>query len=103
MKWPTGLERKAHEAKGFYGVIAVATLLGIILNFTPIDPIKALIWTAVINGVTAAPLMVVMMLMTTNRKVMGQFTLSKYLRITGWLATALMMAATIGLFATWGR
>jgi Mn2+/Fe2+ NRAMP family transporter len=103
LKWPTGLERKAHEAKGFYAVIAVATLLGIILNFTPIDPIKALIWTAVINGVTAAPLMVVMMLMTTNRKVMGQFTLSKYLRITGWLATALMMAATIGLFATWGR
>ena len=103
LKWPTGLERKAHEAKGFYGVIAVATLLGIILNFTPIDPIKALIWTAVINGVTAAPLMVVMMLMTTNRKVMGQFTLSKYLRITGWLATALMMAATIGLFMTWGR
>ncbi len=103
MRWPTGLERKAHEAKGFYSVIAVATILGIILNFTPLDPIKALIWTAVINGVTAAPLMVVMMLMTTNRKVMGQFTLSRYLRITGWLATALMLAATIGLFATWGK
>ena len=103
LKWPTGLERKAREAKGFYTVIAVATVLGVVLNFTPMDPIKALIWTAVINGVTAAPLMVVMMLMTTNRKVMGQFTLSKYLRITGWLATALMAAATVGLFLTWGR
>ncbi len=103
LRWPTGLERKAHEAKGFYAVIAVATLLGIIANFTPLDPIKALIWTAVINGVTAAPLMVVMMLMTTNRKVMGQFTLSRYLRVTGWLATLLMIAATIGLFMTWGH
>ena len=103
LRWPTGLDRKAHEAKGFYAVITVATLLGIILNFTRLDPIKALIWTAVINGVTAAPLMVVMMLMTTNRKVMGQFTLSRYLRITGWLATALMAAATIGLLVTWGR
>ncbi|WP_395744804.1 Nramp family divalent metal transporter [Prosthecobacter sp.] len=103
LRWPTGLERKAREAKGFYAVITVATVIGIILNFTPMDPIKALIWTAVINGVTAAPLMVLMMLMTTNRRVMGQFTLSPYLRITGWLATLLMIAATVGLFATWGR
>ena len=102
LRWPTGLERKAHEAKGFYAVITVATLLGILVNFTPIDPIKALIWTAVINGITAAPLMVVMMLMTSSRKVMGQFTLSRYLRITGWLATLLMIAATFGLFMTWG-
>jgi NRAMP (natural resistance-associated macrophage protein)-like metal ion transporter len=103
LRWPTGLERKAREAKGFYAVIAVATILGLALNFTPLDPIKALIWTAVINGVIAAPLMVVMMFMTTNRKVMGQFTLSPYLRITGWLATALMIAATIGLIVTWGQ
>ena len=103
LRWPTGLERKAREAKGFYTVIALATLLGILINFTALDPMKALIWTAVINGVVAAPLMVVMMLMTTNKKVMGQFTLSPYLRITGWLATILMLAATIGLFATWGK
>ncbi|WP_395748929.1 Nramp family divalent metal transporter [Prosthecobacter sp.] len=103
LRWPTGLERKAREAKGFYAVIAIATLLGLALNFTPMDPIKALIWTAVINGVTAVPLMVVMMLMTTNRKVMGQFTLSRYLLVTGWLATVLMAAASVGLFWTWGE
>ena len=103
LRWPTGLERKAREAKGFYAVIAVATLLGVALNFTHLDPIKALFWTAVINGVVAAPLMVVMMLMTTNQKVMGQFTLSRRLRITGWIATALMIAASVGLFATWGK
>ncbi|WP_395740890.1 Nramp family divalent metal transporter [Prosthecobacter sp.] len=103
LRWPIGLERKAKEAKGFYAVIAIATLLGLALNFTPMDPIKALIWTAVINGVTAVPLMVVMMLMTMNRKVMGQFTLSRYLLVTGWLATALMAAATVGLFWTWGE
>jgi Mn2+/Fe2+ NRAMP family transporter len=103
LRWPTGLERKAREAKGFYAVIAVATLLGLLLNFTPLDPIKTLIWTAVINGVIAGPLMVVMMLMTTNRKVMGRFTLSRYLRVTGWLATGLMAAATVGLVLTWGK
>lgn len=103
MKWPTGLERQAKEAKGFYAVIAIATLLGVVLNFTHLDPIKALFWSAVINGVVAGPLMVIMMLMTTNPKVMGQFTLSPYIRFTGWLATLLMIAASVGLFVTWGK
>src|SRR6201984_1521238 len=57
LKWPVGLERKAKEAKAFYSVLAVATLIGLALNFTKIDPIKALVWSAIINGITAAPVM----------------------------------------------
>ena len=98
LNWPTGLERKAREAKGFYGVIAVATLAAVAMNFTHLDPIKALFWTAVINGVIAVPLMVLMMCMTANHKIMGQFTLSRSLSVVGWLATAIMLAASLGLF-----
>ncbi|AFY93026.1 Mn2+/Fe2_ transporter, NRAMP family [Chamaesiphon minutus PCC 6605] len=101
--WPASLEYKALQAKRFYGVLAVATLLGLSLDFTPIDPIKALFWAAVINGVLAGPVMVVIMLMATNPAVMGQFTLSRRLRLTGWLATAVMLIAAGSLFATWGK
>jgi NRAMP (natural resistance-associated macrophage protein)-like metal ion transporter len=101
--WPASLERKALQAKRFYGVLAVATVIGLGLNFTPIDPIKALFWAAVINGVLAGPVMVVIMLMATNSAVMGKFTLSRRLKITGWLATAVMLLAAGGLFATWGK
>jgi Mn2+/Fe2+ NRAMP family transporter len=57
LKWPVGLEHKAKEAKAFYSVLAVATLIGLILNFTKFDPIKALVWAAITNGITAAPVM----------------------------------------------
>lgn len=103
LKWPVGLERKARQAKGFYGVLALATLIALALDFTGIDPIKALFWTAVINGVIACPIMVVMMHITTNKKVMGQFVLSNRLRITGWIATAVMIIAAAGLFLTFGN
>lgn len=101
--WPASLERKVLQAKRFYGVLAAATLIGLGLNFTPIDPIKALFWAAVINGVLAGPVMVVIMLMATNSAVMGQFTISRRLKITGWLATAVMLLSAGGLFATWGK
>ena len=101
--WSASLERQALQAKQFYGVLAAATLIGLGLNFTSIDPIKALFWAAVINGVLAGPVMVVIMLMATNPAVMGQFTLSRRLRITGWLATAVMLVAAGGLFVTWGK
>jgi NRAMP (natural resistance-associated macrophage protein)-like metal ion transporter len=101
--WPASLDHKALEAKRFYGVLAVATILGLSLNFTPIDPIKALFWAAVINGVLAGPVMVVIMLMATNADVMGQFILSRRLRITGWLATVVMLLAAGGLLVTWGK
>ena len=104
LKWPTGLERKWREAKGFYAILAVATIIGAAMNFTHIDPIKALIWSAVLNGVVAVPTMVVMMLMTHNAAVMGKLTLiSKNLRALGWLATAVMLLAVIAMFATMGK
>jgi len=101
--WSASLERQALQAKRFYGVLAAATLIGLGLNFTSIDPIKALFWAAVINGVLAGPVMVVIMLMATNPAVMSQFVLSRRLRITGWLATAVMLIAAAGLFVTWGK
>ena len=101
LRWEVGLGRLPHEAKAFYGLIAVATLIGIAINFVHIDPIKALYWTAVINGIVAAPLMVVMMIMTANRKVMGRFTLPLPLKIVGWLATVVMAVTALALIGTW--
>jgi NRAMP (natural resistance-associated macrophage protein)-like metal ion transporter len=100
--WHVGLSRDAGRAKAFYGAIAVATLLGAGLNVSPIDPIKALFWSAVINGVVAVPVMVMMMHLSSNRPAMGDFRLPVGLKIVGWLATLVMAAAAIGLFATWG-
>ncbi|QBB72736.1 divalent metal cation transporter [Pseudolysobacter antarcticus] len=102
MGWPIGLDKKAARAKGFYAVIAGAMLLGLALNFTSIDPIKALFWSAVINGVTAVPVLVLMMLMANNAKIMGKkFTIPRILRLLGWTTAAVMLAATIAMFATW--
>ncbi len=97
--WKTGLDRKWSQAKPFYAVIAVATLVGGLINFSGLDPIKALFWSAVINGVVAVPVMVMMMHMSSHRKIMGDFTLSPGLKIAGWLATAVMAAAAVGMFA----
>jgi NRAMP (natural resistance-associated macrophage protein)-like metal ion transporter len=102
-RWRASLERKPREAKQFYGVLAAATIIGLGLNFVGLNPIRALFWSAVVNGVVSTPLMVVTMLMAENRRVMGQFTLPRALRIVGWVATAVMLAASIGLFATLGR
>jgi Mn2+/Fe2+ NRAMP family transporter len=100
---PGKLEDTPHNAKFFYGVLIVASLAGIALNLTPLDPIKALYWSAVINGVAAVPLMVVMMLMGSRRSVMGEFTMPWVLKILGWLATAAMAVAAVVMFATWGK
>lgn len=97
-RWNTGLDRKPRQARAFYGVIAGAMLLGVLLAFTPIDPMKALYWSAVLNGLLAAPLMAVMMLIASNPLVMGDLTLPPILKTIGWLATAAMAAAAIGLF-----
>jgi len=101
--WHVGLARKPGRAKAFYGAIAVATGLGVLLNFSPIDPIKALFWSAVINGVVAVPVMALMMHLSSHRAAMGHFKLHRGLKIAGWLATAVMAAAAVGLFATWGK
>ena len=99
--WRIGLGRKPMEARGFYMILIIATLLGVALNFTPIDPIKALFWSAVINGVIAVPIMVVIMLMVARPDVMGQFVVTPGLRITGWLATAVMALAVLTMAITW--
>ncbi len=103
LHWRAGLEKRPDQAIGFYAVLSVATLLGLGLNFTSMDPIRALFWSAVINGVVAVPVMIVMMLMAANPKVMGEFTLPGGLKTMGWLATAVMTLAAVGLFATWGK
>ena len=99
--WPTGLDRKPLEARAFYATIAVSTLVGIAINFVGLDPIKALFWSAVINGVVAVPLMVVIMLLAMRRDVMGRFVLSRWLWGMGWLSTGVMGVAVGVMFATW--
>ena len=96
--WNASLEDRPTRSRGFYAVIATSTLLGIALGFTPIDPIKALYWSAVLNGVIAVPVMAVMMLMVTNPKVMGDFTATRRLRILGWLATTAMATVVAAMF-----
>lgn len=99
-RWKTSLERQPRQAVRFYAAITVATLIGLSLNFMHIDPVKALFWAAILNGVVAAPLMAVIMLMACNRKVMGPLVIPRYLRVVGWLAMAVMLCASIGVFVT---
>ena len=99
-EWKSGLDLKLLEAREFYAIIALATLGGVLLDFTPIDPIKALFWSAVINGVIAVPIMVVMMLLADDSRVMGPFTVTRRLKTLGWLATWTMAAAVVAMFVT---
>jgi NRAMP (natural resistance-associated macrophage protein)-like metal ion transporter len=95
--WTEGLDRKPREAKAFYGVIALATLGGVALNFIGIDPMKALYWAAVVNGLLAPPLMFVTMLIASNPAAMGTMVISRGLKIGGWLST-LVMAVVAAIF-----
>lgn len=99
-KWQKGLELKPTMAKKFYAIIVVSTLVGIGLGFSSIDPIKALYWSAVINGIISVPIMTVMMLMAARPEVMGKFTITHKLKILGWLATAVMAIAVAAMFLT---
>jgi len=81
-------------------VIAVSVLAGSFIQYSPISPMKALFWSAVINGVVAVPVMVMMMLLASRPSVMGRFTLKPMLKSVGWIATFAMAAAAIGMFAT---
>jgi Mn2+/Fe2+ NRAMP family transporter len=91
--WPEGLERNWHEANGFYAIIGVATIVGTALGFTPIDPMKALYWSAVINGVVAVPIMVAMMILSGKPAVMGVLPVRRKTRFFGWGAVLLMVFA----------
>jgi NRAMP (natural resistance-associated macrophage protein)-like metal ion transporter len=95
MRWRVGLEVKPKKATKFYIALGAAMLLGLSLDFLKMDPIKALVISAVINGLLAFPVMVMTMLMTQNRKIMGEFALPGYLRIFGWMATLVMGAASL--------
>ncbi|WP_414474372.1 NRAMP family divalent metal transporter [Microvirga sp. M2] len=99
-KWPVGLARQPMEAKAFYAMVVVATVLGVILNFTPVNPISALYWSAVINGIVAVPLMAIMMLLSARHEVMGAFTVNGWLKGLGWAATAVMALAAVAMVVT---
>jgi NRAMP (natural resistance-associated macrophage protein)-like metal ion transporter len=101
--WKNSLELKPAMAKKFYGIIAVSTLIGIALCFTPIDPIKALFWSAVINGVISVPIMGVMMLMAARPDIMGRFVISSRLKALGWLSTGVMAVAVASMFWTFWK
>ena len=98
MGWKEGLERKVADARGFYGIIAVSVLAGLGIQYSPISPMKALFWSAVINGVVAVPLMVVIIILVSKKSVMGAFTASRPLIVLGWIATAIMGAAAVAMF-----
>ncbi len=100
--WHVGLARKWRRARRFNAALAAAFIIGAILNFVHLDPIKALFWSAVINGVVAVPLMVLIMHMAARKVIMGDFKLHLGLRTMGWIATAVMTAAAVGMFATIG-
>src|SRR4029079_16065012 len=100
LKWPTGLDRKPKKAQAFYGTIVAATLSGIAITLSPLDPIKALFWSAVINGLVAVPVMTIMMFMSSNKNIMGKYAIKGVLRTVGWLATGVMAAAAIVMIAT---
>jgi NRAMP (natural resistance-associated macrophage protein)-like metal ion transporter len=95
--WPASLEAKAPDAVGFYGIIAAATVVGFALGYTPIDPIQMLIWSAVLNGVVAVPIMAVMMVVVTRLSVMGRFSARPILTFFGWAGTALMAVTVVAL------
>ncbi len=98
MDWQSGLERKAKDARGFYGVIAVSVLAGLVIQYSPISPMKALFWSAVINGVVAVPLMVVIVLIASSKSVMGAFTSSRPILALGWIGAAVMGLAAVLMF-----
>lgn len=100
-RWPVGLEQKPKHAINFYTILALSTLLGLALNFTPVNPIQALFWAATINGVIAAPVMIMMMLMSSDRRIMGRFKIPFTLKLIGWISVAVMSAAVAALVYTW--
>jgi Mn2+/Fe2+ NRAMP family transporter len=96
--WEKGLEKKFAGARAFYTVIIVSMLLAILVLFSPLDPIKALFWSAVINGISAVPIMAAMMLLATRRDEMGVFVATRTQLILGWVATTAMACAAVGMF-----
>ncbi len=101
-RWPVGLARQPLQAKAFYATIGVAVLLGAVANFTSLNPMTALIWAAIVNGIVAVPVMALLMSMGANRKVMGRFQLTRPWKFCGWFATAVMGIAASAMIASGG-
>jgi Mn2+/Fe2+ NRAMP family transporter len=101
--WKWGLDKELRGAKHFYLVIGASTIVGLLINYLGVNPVKALFWTAVINGFLAPPLLVLIMLIANNKAVMGQRVNSLGINVLGWVTIAAMFAAAIGLVLTWGR
>jgi len=101
MSWRVGLGHQPGRARAFYAAIALATLLGGALNFTPINPMRALYWSAVLNGVVAVPVMIAMMHLSVRRTIMGSLTLPRGLRVLGWTTTGAMACTVIAMVASW--
>jgi NRAMP (natural resistance-associated macrophage protein)-like metal ion transporter len=97
-RWPIGLAQQPRHAPAFYGTIALATMCGVLLNLLPVDPIRALFLSAVVNGMVAAPVMAIIMLLATSNRVMGRFVIGPGLQFFGWIATAVMAAASAAMF-----
>jgi NRAMP (natural resistance-associated macrophage protein)-like metal ion transporter len=98
--WKSSLGAEFSAARKFYAIIIVATLAGVGINFMPIDPIKALYWSAVLNGVIAVPVMAIMMFVAMSKRIMGDLAIAPRLSVLGWLCTGVMAAATIAMFAS---
>ncbi len=97
-RWRIGLGLSLAEARGFYFILTIATLLGVAIDLSGVDSIKMLLWAAVVNGVISVPIMVVMMMLAAKPAVMGPFVVNRRLRALGWLATGVMAAAVIAMF-----
>ncbi len=97
MGWKEGLERTTSDARGFYSVIAVSVLAALVIQYSPISPMKALFWSAIINGVIAVPLLVVVVLLVSKNSIMGEFTASRTIIVLGWITVAIMGAAALSL------
>jgi len=98
-EWPIGLGLPLAEARGFYFILTAATLLGVAIDFSGVDSMKMLLWAAILNGVISVPIMAVMMLLAVKPAVMGPFVIKRRLKVLGWLATAVMAAAVVAMFA----
>jgi Mn2+/Fe2+ NRAMP family transporter len=100
-RWPTGLSREPKEGAAFYGALLGAAALGVAISLSPINPIKALYWSAVLNGVVSVPIMTIMMIMTAQARIMGQFVIRGWLRAVGWLSTLAMALCVVGMAVGW--
>ena len=98
-----GFNQKFRQAKLFYGVIIGSTLIGVLINFAGINPIRALVFAAIINGFLAPPLLVAIMLVANNRQIMGERVNGRWTNILGWTTTLVMFVAAVALVLTWGQ